>query len=193
MDKEDYIQSEPLKEIVTAALDQSELYGRSEILKHIATAVNAYACVIWELAPNTTAQPNTSDGYMFVSEKWFADNQLYAFHDLPLQSVAGHTVLTQKTIYVIDTQSEFRISEDPKFLQNLVIHTLLAVPIRFNDATRRGALLVYRKQPTPFSDDEIKLVQQFALLLPLVNETIRVKTIFNLMRGVDNVLSKIKL
>jgi hypothetical protein len=61
------------------------------------------------------------------------------------------------------------------------------------DATKRGALHVYRKQPTPFSDDEIKLVQQLALLLPLVNETIRVKAIFNLMRGVDRILSQVKL
>jgi GAF domain-containing protein len=193
MDNEEHIQSEPLKEIVTAALEHSGLYERSEILKHIATAVNAYACVIWELAPNTTALPDTSDGYLFVAEKWFADNQLYAFHDLPLQSVAGHTVLTQKTINVLDTHSEVRISEDPKFLQNLGIHTLLSVPIMLTDATKRGALHVYRKQPTPFSDDEIKLVQQLALLLPLVNETIRVKAIFNLMRGVDKNLSQVKL
>ena len=89
MDKENHSQNEPLREIVDAALEQSELYGRSEVLKLIAAAVNAYACVIWELAPGSGVQSISPSEYLFVSNRWFADNHVYAFHDLPLESVAG--------------------------------------------------------------------------------------------------------
>jgi signal transduction histidine kinase len=187
MDKENHSQNEPLREIVDAALEQSELYGRSEVLKLIAAAVNAYACVIWELAPGSGVQSISPSEYLFVSNRWFADNHVYAFHDLPLESVAGKTVLAHETISVVDTDS---VNEDPKYLKSLGVRTLLSVPITFTDKVTRGALLLYRKQPVPFSTHEIKLVQQFALVLPLVNETIRVKTIFKLTSEVDRILSR---
>jgi signal transduction histidine kinase len=190
MNKKEYIKIEPLREIVTAALEQGVLYRRSEVLKHIAAAVNAHACVIWEQLPSKGNQPNSSGGNLFVSDRWLKDGHVPALHDVPLKSVAAKTVLSQETINVVDANTDSRVSEELEYLQKFGIRTLLSVPLA---GAERGALQLYRKQPVPFSAGDVELAQQLALLFLLVNETIRGKVKFDLTSEVDRIFSQANL
>jgi GAF domain-containing protein len=185
--------SAPLTTFVSLALAQNSRSGLTEILKSIARAVNAYGCVLWEVAPGSNFDAEPPRGHLFVLDQWLEDGRIYAFNDLPPHSAAGYTVLTRKTLNVEDVSTDLHVSTDPRYLRRLGVKTLVSVPIIFPDSTRRGAITVYRTSGDPFTEDEISLIEQLSLLVPALYQTIRVKLIFSLTRRVDLMLGRAKL
>jgi GAF domain-containing protein len=181
-----------LSNFVSLALNQSDRSGLSAILKSIAQAVDAYGCVFWEVAPGSTLNADPPRGHLFVLDQWLQDGLIYAFHDLPPHSAAGYTVLTQMTLNVKDVNTDPHVSKDPRYLRRLGVKTLASVPIIFTDGTRSGAITVYRKTPDPFTEVELRTIEQLSLLVPALYQTVRVKLIFSLTRRVDEILSKTK-
>ncbi|MBA3804746.1 MAG: GAF domain-containing protein, partial [Acidobacteria bacterium] len=185
--------STPLTDFVTLALAQNSRSGLTEILKSIAQAVNAYGCVLWEVAPGSDFDANPPRGHLFVLDQWLEDGRIYAFYDLPPRSAAGESVLTGKTIYVEDVINDPRVSKDPRYLRRLGVKTILSVPIIFPDKSRKGVITLYRTTNDPFTENEVAIVEQLAPLVPALYQTIRVKLIFGLTRRVERILSRTKL
>jgi GAF domain-containing protein len=183
----------PLTAFVADALAQTNRAGLSAILKNIARAVDAYGCVLWEVAPGSDFDADPPHGHLFVLDQWLEDGRVYAFYDVPPHSAVGRTVLTQETVHVRDVDNDPRVSQDPRYLRRLGVKTLISVPIIFPDSTRKGAITVYRTSYDAFTAQEIALVEQLALLVPALYQTIRVKLIMSLTRRVDGILSKAKL
>jgi len=183
----------PLTSFVTLALDQKSRSGLSEILKNIALAVDAYGCVLWEVAPGSDFDAEPPRGHLFVLDQWLQDGRIYAFDDLPAHSAAGHSLITGMTVNVEDVNTDPHVSKDPRYLRRLGVESAVVVPIIFPDSTRRGVIALYRKSASPFSPEEIATVEQLAPLVPALYQTIRVKMIFSLTRGVDEILSRAKL
>jgi GAF domain-containing protein len=182
-----------LGDLVSLALNQSDRSGLSAILKSIAQAVNAYGCVFWEVAPGSPLQADPPRGRLFVLDQWLEDGLIYAFNDLPPHSAAGYTVLTQKVLNVRDVSTDPHVSRDPRYLHRLGVKALVSVPIIFPDSSRSGAITVYRRSSKPFTEGEVRIVEQLSLLVPALYQTIRVKLIFSLTRRVDDILSRTKL
>lgn len=183
----------PLTDFVSLALTQNSRSGLTEILKFIAEAVNAYGCVLWEVAPGSDFDAKYPRGHLFVLDQWLEDERIYAFHDLPPYSAAGYTVLNQKTLNVKDVSSDSRVSRDSQYLRRLGVKSLVSVPIIFPDNTERGAITLYRTSNNPSTEDEVALIEQLSLLVPALYQTIRVKLIFSLTQRVDRILERAKL
>jgi len=185
--------SVPLTDFVSLALAQNSRSGLAEILKSIAQAVDAYGCVLWEVAPGSNFDADPPRGHLFVLDQWLEDGRIYAFYDLPPHSAAGKSVLTGETVYVEDVINDPRVSKDPRYLRRLGVKTIVSVPIIFPDNTRRGAITLYRTTSNPFTEDEVAIVEHLAPLVPALYQTIRVKLIFSLTRRVDRILNRAKL
>lgn len=178
---------------VTLALAQNSRSGLSEILKYIARAVDAYGCVLWEVAPGSDFGAVPPLGHLFVLDQWLQDGRIYAFDDLTAQSAAGYSIIHRETVNIPDVENSPLVSQDPRYLKRLGVKTVVVVPIIFFDQTRSGVIALYRKSARPFNPDEVAVVEQLAPLVGVLYQTIRVKMIFGLTRGVDDVLSQAKL
>lgn len=181
-----------LTQFVEFALAQNDRAGLTNILRWLTSTVRAYGSVLWEVAPNSDFKAHIPRGHLFVLDQWLEDERIYAFNDLPAHSAAGFTVLTGKTLNVPDVSTNPYVSRDPRYLQRLGVKTLISVPILFPDSTRRGAITVYRTEQKPFSDEDSETIEQFALLVPALYQTIRVKLIFSLVRRVETLLTRTK-
>jgi signal transduction histidine kinase/GAF domain-containing protein len=184
--------SDPLFQLVSVALNLTGLKDLSSLLKSIALSMEAYGCVLWEVAPGSDIKASPPKGYLFVLDQWMEDEHPYYFHDLPIYSAAGHTVLYQETLNIGDVEADRHVSADPRYLKRLGVKSLLSVPIIYPDGSRMGAVLFYRKVAGPFSEEEVERGEQLALLVPALYQAIRVKTISNVTRRVEQILNRAK-
>lgn len=190
MSTKDITLIDPIEELVSTAVQLKNLKSLSEMLKIIAHSVGAYGCVIWEVVPGSNLESHPPQGRLFVLDQWLEDERPYYFYDLAVHSAAGETVLTQMPVNVINVDTDPRVSRNPKYLHMLGVKTLLSVPVIFPDEKRKGALTVYRKVQKPFDEAESSLIQQLALLVPLLYQTIRVKSIYDLTGHVSYTLNR---
>jgi signal transduction histidine kinase len=173
---------------VSTALQQNKLSGLSEMLRAIAEAVDAYACVLWQVAPNAKLDADPPQGTLFVLAQWVRDNRYVALYNLPLQpSVSGHAVLTQRPKNVDD------ISKEPlnflsSFQTSAGIKSMCAVPIIFVDG-KKGTVNVYRNRYEPFKGKEIETVERLASLVPALHQTIRDRVSLKLISSIDAVIN----
>jgi signal transduction histidine kinase len=159
--------------LVSESLNQSTLSGLSEILKSISNAVNAYGCILWQVAPTVALDANPPMGELFVLAEWFPDDQGSTLYDLPLHhSETGVAVISQKTINVPDIWNDERIFLGDSFLHKAEIKAMCSIPISFRDGIK-GTVNLYRNAPQPFSQDELELAEQLASLVPALYQTVR--------------------
>src|SRR5215213_6048368 len=181
-----------LTDFVKLALEQNSRSGLSEILKYIALAVDAYGCVLWEVAPGSDFGEAPPRGHLFVLDQWLQDGRVYAFDDLPANSAAGYSLVNNTTVNIRDVETDPHVSKDPRYLRGLGVNACVGVPMIFFDQSRSGVIALYRKTGKPFEPDEVAVVEQLAPLVGVLYQTIRVKLIFSLTRRVDEVLSQAK-
>jgi len=182
-----------LADLVSLALKQTGRSALSTILRQVAQSVNAYGCVLWEAAPGSNFDADPPQGRLFVLDQWLEDGRVYAFHDLPLHSAVGSAILERKTLNISDIENDSRSQMHPRYLRSLGVKALVSTPVFFPDRRRRGAITVYRKSNGPFEEEEVALIEQLAVLVPLIYQTIRGKLIFSLTRRVDNTLRRTNL
>jgi len=89
-------------------------------------------------------------------------------------SITGRAIIDQQTIHYTDVEPIIE-SEFPDARENqkiLRFRAVLAVPL-VRDAGPYGGIFVYRREPRPFSADEIKLVQTFARQAAIAIDNVR--------------------
>lgn len=184
-----------LAELVSSALSQSKLSGLSTMLSSIARAVNAYGCILWQVAPGADLEAAPPTGYLFVLAEWFEDGQSMALHDLPLESsVTGKAILGDEPINIDDIWNDERVSKNDPFLKRAEIRAMCSVPIVFRD-NARGAVNVYRSErySAPFSKKEVGEVEHLASLVSALYKTIRDEVSLELMGGINELLHEAEL
>lgn len=176
--------AEPADEIVDVALQalgQPTPTDLTQVLRAAAAAIDAYGAILWELAPGGHAESSETRP-LFTVGHWLADDRL-PIHALPLQSVTGEAVVTQKTTTSDDILTDGRVFPNP-FLTSAAIRTMCAVPITFHDGTS-GALNIYRAEPRPFTPSEIVRVERLARVIPALYRAIRDRLSIDLLSRVS--------
>src|SRR6266404_3149686 len=184
--------SRALIDLVLASLALDQLGGLSEILKRIAQSVDAYGCILWEVAPGSDLEASPPTGHLFVLAHWFPDDKIYAVHDLQLGSVTGYAVLNEKFQNIDDVRNDSRVSNEHPFIMMSGIEVMCSAPIRFLDQTR-GAVNLYRNTSRPFTEDEVERIKQYASLVPALYKTIKDEVSFSLIQNVNSILQKAAL
>ncbi|HEV7892636.1 MAG TPA: GAF domain-containing protein [Pyrinomonadaceae bacterium] len=187
-DADDY-----LMEVTSTALSQGELSGLSEMLKRIAEAVQAYGCILWEVAPGTKLESDPPEGHLYVLAEWFQDGSVFAKHDMPLtESVNGAVVISQEPENIEDIRADARAYSNAasrRTIDTMRLRTMCSVPIHFNDSkTAKGTVSLYRNTPAPFTPEEFAKVRQMARLIPALYQAIRDRASQKLMHEVNEVL-----
>jgi signal transduction histidine kinase len=173
-------------DFVSTALSQDKFSGLSAMLRTIAEGINAYGCVLWQVTPGSKLNGNSQVGYLFALAEWFQDDRTFVDY-LPITSVTGEAIAHQETISITDVYKETRIFHGDPFLQQMSIQTLCSVPITLLDGAR-GALNLYRKDPTPFTDPEVERVKEIANLIPILFQTISDKISLQLIQRITGIL-----
>jgi signal transduction histidine kinase len=175
--------------LVNAALEQRKLSGLSEMLEKITEAVNAYGCILWQVASGSKLKGGTPSGALFALSQWFRDGRTCDLYNLPIdRSVSGEAVLSQEAINVEniwkDSSGVFR---DHPFLRQAGVKSMCSVPIGFLDDAD-GALNLYRNTPVPFAEEEIQQIKTLASLVPSLYQSIRDKVSLALITRVNEIL-----
>lgn len=173
-------------ELVTTALSQDSLSGLSEMLKTIALSVNGDGCILWEARPGSDFDSSPPKGRFFMLAGWFKDNWRLALDDLPLKSAVGRAVTTQQSVNIERLRDSREFLSHP-ILQTTPVKTFFCVPVNFLDGTK-GALNVYRYLPVPLYESEQRIVEEQAVLVPSLYQTIRDRVSLRLIRKVDDIL-----
>jgi signal transduction histidine kinase len=183
-----------ITDLVSTALNQNKLAGVPVMLQTIAQAVNAFGCILWQVAPGADLKANPARGRLFVLADWFADQQHDVLHDLPIdKSVTGKAILTQESTNVEDIWDPGNqvFTNDP-FLSQTGIKTLCSIPIQFPDGAL-GAINLYRNTLPGFDTNEMSQAQQMALLVPALYQTIRHEISFDLIGKINEQLHQAEL
>ena len=184
-----------LMNLVATALNQDELSGLSAMLKAIAMAMDAYGCVLWEVAPGADLAAQPPLGRLFVLAEWFREAPSLLMDDLPLQgSVPGEAVLRSQPQNIDNVQTDSRVFRSAAWLKESGVKVMCATPIRFRDVEMSlGAVSLYRKEPRPFTEEEVQKLGQLATLVPALYQAIRDKVSQNLIGAISEVLQQADL
>ena len=179
-------------ELVSTALRQDKLSGISEMLRTVAEAINAYGAILWQVTPGSDLDASPLKGSLFVLAQWLQDDYRFALHDLPLESATGEAILNQVSVNVADVWTDPRVFTRTSFLRETGVKPMCSVPLRFLDGGM-GALNLYRKTATPFTETEVSDVEQLASLIPALYQTVRDNVSLTLLRGVNDILNEAEI
>lgn len=196
-------QYEQIASVVAEALRQEELVGIVEVLKHIAKAVDAYGCILWEVAPWADFDSDPPAGQLFVLASWFDEGQVLPLHEIPLDGSAnGLALLTGKAQNVRSIKDDARTFKHTYITDELKLTSMCAVPITFSekctdaDGERkmtRATLSLYRNRPDDyFKDEEERFICQMAELIPPLYESIRDRVGRILLGKINSILDNIQ-
>jgi signal transduction histidine kinase len=174
-----------ITDVVFASLSKTTPEGFGEVLNRIAEAVEAFGCVLWQVAPGAELKTDRPYGSLFVVAEWFADQRYDASHDLPIAgSVTGEAILTQRPINVANIWESGTVLYKDVFLSRSQLATMCSIPLTFCEGVP-GALNLYREVPKPFTKQEIRVAMELASLLPSLYEALRDKITLKLLQQVQ--------
>ncbi len=195
-------QYEQIASVVSTALRQKELFGIVEVLKHIAEAVDAYGCVLWEVAPWADFESDPPVGQLFVLASWFADGMVLPLHEIPLQGSAnGLAVRTGEIQNVTNTREDARTFKHPYIIDVAKLNAMCAVPVTYHEGQgpggepkiTRATLTLYRNRSgDPFTDQEAQFIGQIAELIPSLYQSIRDRVGRILLGKINTILDNIQ-
>jgi transcriptional regulator with GAF, ATPase, and Fis domain len=182
-----------VRKLVATALNQSELIGLAGMLRVIAEAVDAYGCILWEVAPDVDWDEGPPQGRLFVVAEWFEGGKNFIRGELPLHSSAnGKAILTGEVINISDPQHDPRVFHGNDFLIEAGIQAMCAIPIPFRQQVEgrvgKGAVTLYRKDALTFTDLEIECARRLIALVPDLYQAVQDKFCQTLLREVNDLL-----
>lgn len=163
-----------LARVVKTALAQTRRNGVTEICREIAQAFDSFACILWEVTPFSDLSAEPPQGSLFVVAAWVEGEKPFALHDLLLQSATGRAVLENRLQHVENVNTDGRVVQGVGrfFVEANKIEVLCALPVMFEShspstkGTGRGALTLYRREPSPLTEQELAELEEVAALLP---------------------------
>jgi signal transduction histidine kinase len=185
-----------LMAVVSKALGEEALSGLSEMLKCISKSVDAYGCILWEVAPGARLEGPNPEGRLYVLAEWFDDGNVFAKHDMPLtESVNGAVVISQQPENIEDIRADPRAYSNAASrhtIDMMRLRSMCSVPILFSDKAKgtvtKGTVSLYRNTSPPFSPEEFAKVQRMARLIPDLYQAIRDKASQKLTHQVNEIL-----
>jgi signal transduction histidine kinase len=184
------VEVKQIEALVSGTLDRREPLSLPDALAQIAGMVNAYGCILWQVAPEVASAGDPFTRYLFMLAEWFPDEVRCTLHNLPLNnSLSGYAVLTGMT------QKEDNIWKDGSavftdhpFLKEAGIHAMCSVPLSFRDEGQDGVLNFYRVVSHPFTRDEMAQAEDLALIIPALHKIASERNSIELLRRVDEAL-----
>lgn len=176
---------------VFTALRQHKLSGLAEMLRFIAECFDAYACILWRLAPGGDLGSDPAQGRLFVLAQWLQDQCFWSSHNLTLDSNTGDAIRTNTPVCVPDVSTDSRIEQSDPLWAVAGVKTFCSVPVVFLDG-QRGAVNVYRVSQE-FTSGDISRIQALADLVPSLYQTIRDKVSFLLTSRISRILQSAEL
>lgn len=184
------IAGSPAAHLTKTALKQSELSGFPEMLQAVGDLMDADGCLLWQEIPGSDLKSSPPKGEFYILADWFRDGIHWSERSLPLDSVTGQAVVTNKHANVHDIQTEPRLERHlHRFFRFTGMKVFCTFPVEFIDG-KRGAINVYRKAPTPFKSHELRRMHELAELIPELYRAILSKVSYNLTSEVNRVLWK---
>lgn len=185
-----------LMEVVSKALREEALSGLSKMLECISKAVDAYGCILWEVAPGAKLEGPNPEGRLYVLAEWFDDGNVFAKHDMPLtESVNGAVVISQQPENIEDVRADPRAYSNAASrhtIDTMRLRSMCSVPILFSDKAQgtvtKGTVSLYRNTLLPFSPEEFDKVRRMARLIPDLYQAIRDKASQKLTHHVNEIL-----
>lgn len=179
-----------LRDLVLKPLGHKGLSGLSRMLRCIAESVNAFGCILWQVAPHARLNRKAPSGRLFVLAEWFAGNKRDVMHDLPLdKSVTGNAIWKNRFRRVVKTKRTEPVFIDDPFLIENDIKAFCSIPISFLDGTK-GAVNLYRIPSQPFSQSDREQIELLASLVPSIYGAIRDKVSYNLIGAVNKIFEE---
>jgi signal transduction histidine kinase len=181
-----------LSSFVSTALRQDKLSGIAEMLRFIAEAFDGYACILWRLAPGAELNATPAEGRLFVLAQWLREADFWSSHILTLISNTGSAIIRDAPINVPDVRSNALVDQSDPLWVRAGVSSFCSIPIRFLDG-QAGAINVYRSGGPPFSSEDISRIQELALLVPALYQTIRDKVSSSLASRINAILHDAEL
>lgn len=184
-----------ISRLVNTALKQERLSGLSQVLKEIAEAVNAQACILWEVIPNTNLNKQLISGRLFVLAEWFKYGKPFIQHDMPLiGSANGWAILNNESVNIISIEDDERTYKHNPAIVGAGLRYMCAVPISFSDSgIPNAAVSVYRTDKPPFSNTELALVERMSAPVPSLYRAIQNRMSRSLIYEINELLNKTEL
>lgn len=162
----------------------------TDMLREIARQMDAFGCIIWELAPEGGLQQTC-----FMLGSWFdtESDDVFAMHNLPLKTITGKAITTGETQQCDDVQTEGGERRHHPFLVRHRVGPICSVPFAFADG-RPGTVDVLRKcTSSRFTDEERSQFENLAQLVPLLYQALRDRHSLALVQDVDRVIADVGL
>jgi signal transduction histidine kinase len=170
--------------IVASALKYNNLSDLTEILRDIGQTTNSSAVLLWELAPGVDPNDSSHPGQLFVLADWIENGDRFASHDLPLASITGRAILTDKTIFCPDVARDQDVTD---FAYRYGIRSFISIPVHFA-GSERGAMNLYRRNDSPCSAYERTLAESIVRFLPDIYEGLREKSSLRMIQTLNAII-----
>ena len=184
-----------ISRLVNTALRQEKLSGLSHLLKEIAEAVNAQACILWEVTPYTNLNKPLISGRLYVLAEWFKHGKTFVQHDMPIiGSANGWAIINREPVNISSIEEDVRTYKHSPAITGAGLRYMCAVPIFLssNDVPN-AAVSVYRTDPHAFTDADCALVERMSALIPPLYRAIQHRVSRSLIYEVNEVLNKTEL
>jgi signal transduction histidine kinase len=189
------VEVQHIEALVSSTLDRRAPLNLPDALARVAGMVDAYGCILWQMAPEIASADDLSARYLFMLAEWFPNNLRCTLHNLPLNgSLSGLTVLTgsaQKEDNIWKSGSN--VFTDHPFLKEAGIRTMCSVPLHFREDGQGGVLNFYRNEPRPFTDEEVGRAADLALIIPALHQIAGERDSIELLREVNDALHAAEL
>jgi hypothetical protein len=177
---------------VHTALQQNKLNGLAVMLRFIAEAFDAYGCILWRLGPGASLETEQIEGRLFVLAQWLKDERIWGSHVLPIDSNTGIAISTGKAVKCARRAEQSAYRPERSLWNRAGVTSFCSILTEFLDG-HRGAVNVYRQGSTPFDDDDVRQIAEFALLVPTLYQAIRDKVSFSLAGRIKEILHAAEL
>src|SRR5262249_53516833 len=121
---------------------------------------------------------------------WLKNDNHYASHNLPLRSLTGEAIATDKTLICEDLEKDSRVHRgSPDFFAENGIRSFVSIPIHFTES-ELGALNLYNNTEPPLSGFAIAAAEAFAKILPGVYSGLREKDSLKLISTLNSIAQR---
>jgi len=170
--------------VTTVASKQYDFKGIRAILQAIAEALEADACILWEVSPGNRP---IEERYLFVLADFFSGLEPPpAWHYLSMRSHTGQAILHRQTVNVTDLAATPAPAEDQEFIRRCGIRVFCSTPIELRG--RKAAINLYRRRNEPFQQDELQQLELIAGLVPYWYDSLVNRVGFELLETVGTIL-----
>jgi signal transduction histidine kinase len=183
---------EVVRRMTAEAQDIENVWDFWRVLGHVGRDLDASACIIWELTPQSDLEARPPKGWLLVLAQWFAE-RMFAIAEFSVQvneSLAGIAITQGSVELVSDVRETERLGDLP-FLTAAGIGSVCAIPIKLADSTQ-AALSIYRSENAgSFTSDEVARAVQLAALVTVLHNIVQTRVDLRVVAATEKILTRL--